>query len=161
MLFVSCQKKQQERMWPFHKEAYSFRQILLSASVLDEFLQRMMPRVPRSITVGSDSTWFSLFLRGPQRKPSITSSWSITSDSQFVTTSLSLAVSFREATRNHILMSFHDRIRRTIKTFPFKQSHIIIIPLGKKEQRGQTKRLIFLFRFRNMNPVLIAKGQWW
>lgn len=88
-----------------------------------------------------------LFLRGPQRKPSITSSWSITSDSQFITTSPSLVVSFREATRNHILMSFHDRICRTIKTFPFKQSHNIIIPLGKKDQRGQTKRLIFLFRF--------------
>lgn len=91
--------------------------------------------VPPSIRVGSDSTWVPLFLRGPQRKPSITSSGSITSDSQFVSTSLSHAISFREATRNHILMSFHDRIRRTIKTSPFKQSHIIIVPLGKKEQR--------------------------
>lgn len=118
--------------------------------------------LPQSITMGFDSMWVPPFASGPleetQHHVELINYFRLTARHHFA--SRSLAVSFGKPTRNHILMSFHDRICRTIKTFPLKRSLIIMMPLGKKVQRGKTKTFFFFppFQFRKIKSFANSMG---
>ncbi len=138
--------------------------MILSADVQDEFLQRLMGGCRSPLVCLNPSQWALTQHGSPFSFRALRGNPASRRADQLLPTHssspLCLAASFGKATQNHILMSFHDRIRCTIKTFPFKRSLIIIMLLGKKAQRGKTNTFFSPFQFRNINPLLIAWGQW-